>query len=74
MLETHRHVTAFAMTRFVFLPLVMFVLLALPLFGDSTYCAGADKLTTVQVSTRDELQRAVEGAKPGTKILIAPGT
>lgn len=29
---------------------------------------------TVQVKTRDELQQAVAGAKPGTKIVIAPGT
>lgn len=29
---------------------------------------------TVPVRTRDELQRAVAGAKPGTKIVIAPGT
>ena len=29
---------------------------------------------TVLVKTRDELQQAVAGAKPGTKIVIAPGT
>ncbi len=33
---------------------------------------GGDNLITV--STRDELVRAVRSAKPGTKVLIAPGT
>jgi len=28
---------------------------------------------TVRVRTRDELQQAVAGAKPGTRIVVAPG-
>jgi len=35
---------------------------------------GHDTSATVQVKTRDELQRAVAGARPGTRIAIAPGT
>ena len=35
--------------------------------------AGADE-TTIRVGSRDELVRALADAKPGTTILIAPGT
>jgi hypothetical protein len=42
--------------------------------SSSAWCAETTTLTTVKVSTRDELRQAVESAVPGTQILIAQGT
>ena len=50
--------------------LVMFVLA--PVFVAVANAQGVS--VTVSVHTRDNLQRAVEVAKPGTTILLAPGT
>jgi hypothetical protein len=48
--------------------------LATSLQTSNSWCQEAATRPAVRVATRDDLQRAVQSAQPGTRILIAPGS
>jgi len=56
------------------IPWITAILAILAILATTTSVAAQDRPASVTVRSREELQQALAEARPGTKILIAPGT
>jgi hypothetical protein len=66
--------TQFVLQRMFLLSMIASILVSMALPGDEVWCQEAVAMETKTVRSRGELLRALQEPKPGTTVLIAPGS